>query len=261
MKHSKTNKTPKHDNLIFFSFISIALGICGLCAFEIVKYYHDSSRTSTQIKVTTDLAEPEDMEGPESSVSDLPPFLDVQLNNLKAHNSDTVAWIEVKGTNIDYPVVKSSDNLFYLSHSFDKTESPSGWVFLDYRNSSDLTDQNNTLYAHGRLDGTMFGSLRNLFLDEWYSNPDNYYIRTKTERSSAIWKIFSVYTSPVTSDYLQMSFTNDSFMTFLENVASRSELNFNTNLDDIKRILTLSTCYDNNSRIVVHAQLIAESYS
>ncbi len=188
------------------------------------------------------------------------PFIDVDLSALKKENYETIGWIQVLGTNINYPFVQTSDNHFYLYHSFDNSINSAGWVFLDYRNSNLLTDANNIIYAHGRLDNTMFGSLRNLLKTEWINNPENYLIRTKTENNSSVWQIFSVYVIPTTSDYLQTNFYSDyektNFLNFLKN---RSQYRFNTEVTGSDKIITLSTCYDDYSRMVVHAKLIKSS--
>ena len=87
------------------------------------------------------------------------PLINVDFNNLKKINDETVGWINVNNTNINYPFVRSRDNDYYLSHSYDKTYNNAGWVFMDYRNNRDLNNKNTILYAHGRIDKTMFGSL------------------------------------------------------------------------------------------------------
>lgn len=185
------------------------------------------------------------------------PFINVNLDALKQENNEVVGWLQVLGTNINYPFVQTADNRFYLYHTFDRSANSAGWVFLDYRNKNDLSDKNNIVYAHGRLDNTMFGSLRNLLTSDWIKDPNNYLIRTKTENASEIWQIFSIYLIPTTSDYLQTAFrSNEEFSTFLEMLKSRSSYNFSTDLSPEDKILTLSTCYDDDKKIVVHAKLI-----
>ena len=123
------------------------------------------------------------------------PLIDVDINKLKEKNSDTVGWINVNNTNINYPYVQGKDNNYYLDHSFNKKYNEAGWVFLDYRNDKNLSNKNNILYAHSRLDKTMFGSLSKTLKSNWYNN----------------------------------------------------------------KILTLSTCYSDTERTVVHAKLIKRS--
>ena len=188
------------------------------------------------------------------------PLIDVDISSLKSKNDDTVGWINVNNTNINYPYVQSSDNKYYLDHSFDKSYNEAGWVFMDYRNNSNLDNKNTILYAHSRLDKTMFGSLSKVLKSSWYANRDNHIIRISTESENTLWQIFSVYKIEEESYYITTDFYNDDIYTeFLNIIKERSIYNFNTNLNSNDRILTLSTCYDDNIRTVVHAKLIKRS--
>ena len=185
------------------------------------------------------------------------PLINVDFSELKKKNSDTVAWINVNNTNINYPIVQTSDNDFYLDHSYDKSYNEAGWVFLDYRNDSSFSDKNTIIYAHSRLDKTMFGSLSKTLKPEWYENKDNHIIRISNEKENSLWQIFSVYVIETESYYITTNFNSDEeYLTFLETMKSRSRYDFDTNLSASDRIITLSTCYDDDRKTVVHAKLI-----
>lgn len=184
-------------------------------------------------------------------------LIDADLNNLKQTNQNTRGWIYVPGTNINYPFVQTNNNDFYLTHTFDGHWSDAGWVFLDYRNTATLTDRNQIIYAHGRIDGSMFGSLQNVLSPEWQSNPDNHVVKITTEKNSSLWRVFSVYRIPKTNDYITTIFNNDThFMEFANMVKSRSAFDFNTSINEKDKIITLSTCIGQNDRVVLHAKLI-----
>lgn len=188
------------------------------------------------------------------------PLIDVDITKLKEKNKDTVGWINVNNTNINYPYVQTTDNSYYLNHSYDKSYNEAGWVFLDYRNNSNLDNKNTILYAHSRLDKTMFGSLSKTLKSSWYSNKDNHIIRLSTETENTLWQIFSVYKIPEESYYITTNFNSDNeYSKFLNTIKERSIYNFNTNLDINDKILTLSTCYSDTERTVVHAKLIKRS--
>ena len=185
------------------------------------------------------------------------PLINVDFSELKKKNSDTVAWINVNNTNINYPIVQTSDNDFYLDHSYDKSYNEAGWVFLDYRNDSSFSDKNTIIYAHSRLDKTMFGSLSKTLKPEWYENKDNHIIRISNEKENSLWQIFSVYVIETESYYITTNFNSgEEYLTFLETMKSRSRYDFDTNLSASDRIITLSTCYDDDRKTVVHAKLI-----
>lgn len=185
-------------------------------------------------------------------------MIDVNLNELKKKNSDTVAWIKVEGTNINYPVVQKKDNEYYLTHSYDKNKNKAGWVFLDYRNNLDILDKNTIIYAHGRVDTTMFGSLKNIFKSSWYDNKDNHIIKFVTNDYTSLWQVFSVYTIKAESYYITTKFnSNSEFKIFANTLKERSKVKFSANVNENDKFITLSTCKDSKgNRVVMHAKLI-----
>ena len=260
-------------SIIFF----VSLGVLIFSGYKIIRYKLESDETNAEITALEGIAEITEIDDSTSTndeissacqISENPdcalywkylntPLIDVNLAALKAENSDTVGWLQVLGTNVNYPFVQTADNRYYLYHSFNHSYNSGGWVFLDYRNNKSLTDKNSIIYAHGRLDNTMFGSLRKLLTSDWISNPENFLLRTKTENSSELWQVFSIYIIPTTSDYLQTSFYNDATAeAFFKTLKSRSTYNFNTSVSGSDRILTLSTCYDDSRRLVIHAKLL-----
>ena len=182
-------------------------------------------------------------------------FIDVDINKLKTFNPDTIGFIKVMGTNINYPFVQTIDNDYYLNRSYDKTYNNAGWIFLDYRNN-EFNDKNTIIYGHGRINGTMFGSLKDTLKSSWQNNKDNYIIKISTEKENSIWQIFSVYKIATTNDYLQTTFSDNEFESFISLIKGRSSYNFETNVTNEDKVLTLSTCYNDNDKMVVHAKLI-----
>lgn len=188
------------------------------------------------------------------------PLIDVDITKLKAKNADTVGWINVNNTNINYPFVQSKNNKYYLTHAFDGSVNEAGWVFLDYRNDKNLSNRNNIIYAHSRLDRTMFGSLKKVLNREWFENRDNRVIRISNEKENTMWQVFSVYTVPEETYYITTDFVSDKdYLKFLKKIKKRSIYNFDANVSSDSKILTLSTCYSDNNRVVVHAKLIKRS--
>lgn len=185
-------------------------------------------------------------------------IMSVDFTELLQVNSDTVGWIYVNNTKINYPIVQSGDNSFYLNHSFKKHYNEAGWIFADFRSNFNELEKNTVIYGHGRLDNVMFGSLDDTLNSSWYTNPENHIIKISTPSKNMLWQIVSIYTIPSESYYLTHTFENDeSYGRFLDTIIGRSIYNFNVGVDTNDHILTLSTCLDNNgNRIVVHAKLI-----
>ena len=263
------NKKLKTFLIIFSILCSITLVYS---IYNIIVWKLDSNKTNNQIEEIQEeipIIEIEDNDNTEiiEQEEEIPksnPYwdyigmnmIDVNFSELKNINNDVRGWIKLNGTNINYPFVQFSNNKYYLTHSFDKSYNSAGWLFLDYRNNS--TDNRNTIiYAHGRNDKTMFGSLRTILTKNWLSNANNYVIKISTEKENSLWQIFSTYHLPTTSDYLQTNFNNDNeFQDFINMIISRSSYNFNTSVSVNDNILTLSTCYNNSDKMVVHAKLI-----
>lgn len=185
-------------------------------------------------------------------------MLSVDFNELKNKNSDTIGWVKVEGTNINYPVVQTTDNKYYLNHSYDKTYNEAGWVYADYRNSFDELDKNTVIYAHGRVDTTMFGSLKNILKSSWYNNKNNHIIKFSTPKENTLWQVFSVYTIEAESYYITTKFPSDEyFKEFATTLKNRSKIEFSAVPNENDKILTLSTCKDSKgNRVVMHAKLI-----
>lgn len=185
------------------------------------------------------------------------PLISVDFAELKKKNPNTKGWIQVSGTNVNYPFVQANDNEYYLSHSFDNSYNTMGWVYMDYRNNMENKDKNTILYAHGLYNNTMFGSLKQVVEANWYTNPENHVIRISTEQENSLWQIFSTYTIKPESFYLTTEFEDDkSYEAFLITMKGRSVYDYKTNVSTNDKILTLSSCYDDNVRVVVHAKLI-----
>lgn len=179
----------------------------------------------------------------------------IDFKTLKEKNHDMVAWIKVNGTSIEYPVVQTTNNNYYLKYNFYKEYNPSGWIFADYRNKLDGTDNNIIVYGHNVKDGSMFNSLKNVLKSEWYENKDNSKIIFVTENEIQQYEVFSVYKILDEGYYIKTEFENNEFGNFLNTIKKRSIYDFNVELSETNQILTLSTCASNNAyRIVVHAK-------
>ncbi len=186
------------------------------------------------------------------------PLSSVDLTQLVQENSDTVGWIIVKNTNINYPVVQTNNNDYYLTHSFTKQYNSAGWIYADFRDRFDDFNKNMVIYGHGRYDKVMFGSLTNALKKEWYTDPNNQLIQLSTVNYNTMWQIFSIYKIPSESYYINTEFgSEESYAAFLNEMKRRSIYDFGVSLTTRDKILTLSTCYnDNGIRLVVQAKLV-----
>ena len=191
-------------------------------------------------------------------------FMSVDFKDLLAKNNETVAWIKVPNTKVNYSVVKHKDNDYYLKHDFYKKYNISGWVYADYRDDFKYFGTNTIMYAHNMTNRTMFGSLVWCLKESWYKNEENHYIKLSTPYSNTVWKIFSLYTINPEVYYLKTYFnSNEDHQKFLDTIKKRTiyHFNFDEELTTDDKIITLSTCTDDGkSRIVIHAKMIKAEY-
>lgn len=268
-------KIRKAKYRVKFSICCVIALICASGAlfsgYKIIEWLIDSHSTKAITSEAEEIAKVEEVDDSdnteviESEEPEESPYwkfinmslLNVDLDELRKTNPDVKGWIKVGGTNINYPFMQTGDNDYYLSHSLDRSYNSAGWVFADFRLRLDNTDKNMIIYAHGRYDGTMFGTLRTAETNGWLNDTSNYIVYTVTDNETSMWQVFSTYHIPVTSDYIRTSFSNDQdFANFTQMLANRSSHDFKTTVSGADHILTLSTCYGDDERMVLHAKLI-----
>ncbi len=183
------------------------------------------------------------------------------FSTLQEINKDTVGWLTVNNTRIDYPVVQAKDNDYYLRRDYYQNKNRHGWIFMDYRNNPDELNENTIIYGHNLANQTMFGTLRYALNSYWYKKSANQIITFNTPNENMKFQIFSIYTIPTTNDYLDITFpTTDAYQAYIDLVKGRSIYDFNIEVTTNDKILTLSTCANgNDKRLVIHAKLIKES--
>lgn len=273
MAKKKKKYKLKWKNLIALLIFLIAFIFLIKSGIDLINYFIDTNNTNEEIKSIEDVVKIEEVPDSDNTEiieqkEDIPednPYWDyikmnlisVNFDDLLKINNETKGWIQVNGTNINYPFVQTSNNDYYLTHSYDKSYNQAGWVFMDYRNDTVNYDKNTILYAHGMNNKTMFGSLRNILSSSWYNNTNNHIIKLSTPTENTLWQVFSVYHIETTNDYIQTEFTSDEeYQTFLDMLKGRSAVTFDTSLNTTDKILTLSTCYNKTDKVVMHAKLI-----
>ena len=250
-KHCK-KKDKKSILLILLSSI-FALGII-ISFYNIAKWYIDNRENKElEDKLANVVTVIENNEKCEEK------GYNINFEELKSTNADTVGWLKVKGTDIEYAVVRANDNSYYLNHNFEKKYNKAGWIFADYKNNIDETDKNIVIYGHNRKDGSMFGTLKNILKEEWYSNEENLVIDFVTEKEQAKYQVFSIYKIENEDYYINTEFKENEFSEFIKTLKNRSIKDFKIDVTENDSILTLSTCADDNKyRVVLHAKKITD---
>ena len=171
------------------------------------------------------------------------PEMDIDFESLSEINPDVVAWVYVGATKIDYPVVQTEDNEFYLHQTFEGKKNSSGCIFMDWEVNKDLSSPNTFIYGHNMKNGSMFGSLKQFIWNEKTYDKDPYifvYIPGYIYR----YKIFSCKQVASESEIYSVIHKNTPGLeayakTFL---IPGSVINEPTDIRDNGHVLALSTC-------------------
>lgn len=173
------NGRSRGRSLIILILAAIMLVSGGLS----IKRYMEDQKAKAEYDRLAELARettaPPETEAPETlpqetEPEEVPYVSPINFPELKEENPDTIGWIRVPDTNIDYPVVQGTDNDFYLNHDFYGKESIGGAIYLDFESQGDFVGRNNILYGHNMKNGSMFKDVVR-YKDEEYFKEHQYF--------------------------------------------------------------------------------------
>jgi len=212
---------------------------------------------------------------PVAKVKDITPRFKRYIADRYKHNTDTVGWLYVPGTNINDVVVQNppNNNEYYLKHDFFGRPDRDGIFAADRRCGlirGGQLSRNTTIYGHTWTedpDGDLFHQLIR-FKDPHFAK-DNPYIFFSTENEDMAWEIFAVYYTTVDLPYIIPDLSWERFANVIQVAFASSIYHYGTKITSKDKILTLSTCtYDipgvgrlnhnvpNRYRFVIKAKLI-----
>jgi sortase B len=176
-----------------------------------------------------------------------------------AINPDFMGWLQIPGTNIDYPFVRSKDNQDYLKRDFNGNYSEAGTLFLDYRNLGNFNDSHTLIYGHNMKNKSMFQNLTYYQDAKFFSQ--NQLIQLSGLYETKTYKIFSVYEISADDYVFTLQFENvTEYLAYLNGLEDLSLHPHDLVLEADQKLLTLVTCsYGvNNGRTIVHAVEVPE---
>jgi len=172
------------------------------------------------------------------------------LEELQKENSDIVAWIEIEGSKINYPVLQGDDNEYYMTHNYKKEYSKDGSVFLDKAYDWTLPSSNLLIYGHNNIGSSqMFADLMNYKKESYYNTHKKIRLTTNTE--DAEYEIISVFLSRVYYKsekdvfryyYFINAENENQFNEYVENSKKASLYDIEATAQYGDQLLTLSTC-------------------
>lgn len=238
--------------------IIFAIGIMGYSGYKLLSIYreyaageklYDDYANRFIIDRAEEAAELNEEDEKKSQIS-------IDFDALFAENQDIVGWIYSEDTPISYPIVQSSDNDYYLRRMLDGSYNIAGSIFMDYRNSSDLTDSNTIIYGHNMKNDTMFGTLEKYGDQEYYDeHPIIYYM---TPEKTYEIQLVTGYVTDAWSNTYTIPQTIEEQNELSKEMISKSSFDGDYSFEEGDNLITLSTCaYDfNDARYVVIGRLV-----
>lgn len=170
----------------------------------------------------------------------------VDWAGLKAVNSQVVGWIQIPGSQINYPVYQTTDNEYYLHTNAKGEWSIGGQIFMDYENNPNgLIDQQTILYGHHMRNGSMFQFIGALNDQNTFNKVETIWYVTPTQ-TYELEPAFTYHTDEDDDEVRQFNFTSvDEFRSYLKDRLSRAVSSRSDAAEVISRaehVLTLFTC-------------------
>ena len=236
-KHFKKLKK-SHKVVIFLLTIILITAIA-----YIVKHIEDKQ----EIQEESDLLNTIEIE--QSQVTEATTERMLQVKKLRDENLDIVGWIEIEGTNINYPVLQGNDNSYYMNHNYKKEENTYGSIFLDKDYDWSIPSSNLLLYGHNLQDGSLFHDILN-YKDESYYN-QHPIVRFTTEKEDYEYEIIAAFYSRVyykseTDVFRYYYFVNaeneEEYNEFVNDAKEASIYDTGKTAEYGEQLITLSTC-------------------
>lgn len=167
--------------------------------------------------------------------------IDIDWDALRKINPDIVGWVYVEGTDINYPIVQGDDNDYYLHHNFDNSPSSSGAIFLDMDNNPDFESDNNIIYGHNMLDGSMFAQITKFKEQDFLEK--NYHIIIATPRRAYLLSPAFTYICDGADELRQVDFASRTDMQdYISELMGKAVTESLVDVTKIDKLFSLVTC-------------------
>ena len=157
----------------------VSIAVFCFSAYKLYDYYSEMKQGEDAVDELKNVAVTEVREGEKAPIS-------VDFAALKAENPDIVAWLYSADTPINYPVVQSDDNNYYLRRLTDGSYNSNGTLFVDFRDAPDFSGFNTIIYGHRMKSKAMFGTLPGYLEQEYYEEHPVMYLICPSLRLSMV---------------------------------------------------------------------------
>lgn len=244
------------------------LGYFGIYTFQAVRTQQEFARIAAFRERAEDLPYPEVVTGPvihytQDGERVIPEVLD-EYKNLYNSNKRLIGWLKIDDTNIDYPVMQTTDNEYFLTHNINQQKDRNGALFLDKDCDVLAPSTNLIVYGHHMRSGNMFGTLDKYSSEEYYK--EHPVIQFDSIYEKGTYEVMYVFRSKIYNE-------EDVVFKYYQFIDAMSQQEFDSNMQEMAamslydtgvtasygdRLLTLSTCdyYVDDGRFVVVAKRI-----
>lgn len=274
MEQNKKEKKNQKNNAPMIAVFVVCLALLAFSAFQLIGIFTEYKKGTDEYDELQEFVKeelPEDIEEEEKEPAEAPDGTEAEepkpeeeerlqriaFDELKEINSEIVAWIEIPGSGISYPVMHTEDDVYYLNHTFRNKVNKAGSIFMETLNAPDFTDLHTIIYGHNMKNGSMFAGLKNYTSPSYLVSHPVVYI--DLEDGTHGYQIFSCYEAEANSDSYTIGFAPDEqYETFLQTLKSRSAYDTGVEVSVQDSIITLSTCTKSGQhRYLVHAKKIS----
>ena len=265
-KNKKRKKKLDARQTVMLLCIIIAIGSFGYLAF----YNYQASHSSEQVDNLNKVKEKSDGEFVLHKAAvvtldeaDTPDILEEYADVFRL-NQKLIGWIKIDGTKVDYPVMQTSNNEYYLDHNYNQEYDKNGSLFLDKDCDAAFPNDNMIIYGHHMKSGKMFGNLNYYSKESFWE--DNKEFTFDTIYETGTYAVMYVFRSKIYSE-------EEIVFKYYQFIDATSENEFNSNMEEMAnmslydtgvtasygdRLITLSTCdsSEEDGRFVVVAKKI-----
>ena len=249
-KHQIKTKNKKFIFILIFVIIIISI-----IAVSYYNYYTNKQNNDILDNVKVD----------ETQITDTVTKKMLKLQELKKQNNDIVGWLEIPNTKINYPVLQTTDNEYYMTHTYKKEYSSDGSIFLDKDYDWDIPSSNLLIYGHNNKNGNMFQDLLKYEDENYYKEHPT--IEFTTVNEDSYYEIIAVFKSRVYYKSEQNVFryyffinaeNEEDYNYYVEESKKASLYDTGKNAKYGEQLLTLSTCEysQEDGRFVIVAKKI-----
>ena len=231
----------RKSKVLWFVLILLVVAIFVFSLYKIISSLYDYSESSkTYDNLTADIITPNIPGLPEDIVTTESAPITVDFDSLIEQNGDVVGWLFCENTPINYPVLQSTDNNYYLRKMINKKYNIAGSIFMDYRSQSDMSSLNTIVYGHNMKNDTMFGTFTEYKKQSYYNEHPVLWFLTP-EHNYKI-ELIAGYVTSSTSDVYKVFHIKDDLDNHIKASIKKSTFVSGVNIAEVDNIITLSTC-------------------